>query len=105
MVKEINDMSFDQVISVEDKLVLVDFWAPWCGNCEMIAPRVDEISEELSDKIDFYKINVDDNKKNLSKYRIMGIPALMIFKKGELVDRIVGDKPKEEIIEILEKHI
>jgi thioredoxin 1 len=105
MVKEINDMNFDQVISVEDKLVLVDFWAPWCGNCEVLAPVLDEISEELSEKVGFFKLNVDGNKKNVSKFRIMGIPALMIFKKGELVERIVGNKPKEEIVKILEKYI
>ena len=77
--------------------VLVDFWAPWCGPCKMLAPTLEEISEENSGKIKIVKINVDDNQKMAAKFGIKSIPTMIIFNKGELKNQIVGSLPKQEI--------
>ncbi len=93
----INDGNFDQVVLQSEKPVLVDFWAGWCRPCLMVAPIVDELAKEYSGKINFVKIDVDQNPKIATRYGIMSIPALIIFKKGEPVSNIVGFRPKEEL--------
>jgi len=85
--------------------VLVDFWAVWCGPCRMIAPHVDTIAAEFADKAKVYKVNVDEEPEIASRYGIMSIPTLMIFKDGKAVEQIVGVRPKAEIAKALEKHI
>jgi thioredoxin 1 len=104
MTKEINDNSFESIIK-SDKPVLIDFWAPWCGPCRQLSPIIDQISEELNEKIDVYKCNVDENPESPSKYHVRGIPSLMIFKSGKLIDSKVGSLPKNALIDWIESNI
>ena len=93
----INDSNFDQIVLQAKTPVLVDFWASWCAPCRMVAPIVDELAEEYSGRISFAKVDVDQNSKIATKYGIMSIPTLLIFKKGEPISHTVGYKPKEEL--------
>lgn len=104
-VKEIKDVDFDTVVLKATKPVLVDFWAAWCGPCRMLAPIIEELANEYSDKIDFVKINVDDNPLTPQKYGIRGIPTLILFKDGQAVNTTVGALPKGKIEEMLKKYI
>jgi len=98
----VDDGSFDQIVLQANKPTLVDFWAAWCKPCVMIAPILDELSEEYNDKISFVKLDVDQNPKTAAKYGIMSIPTLIIFKNGEPVSHIVGLRPKGELKRSLE---
>ncbi len=93
----IDDSKFDQTVLQAETPVLVDFWAPWCRPCLMLAPILDELAEEYSGKITFARMDVDQNPKTASKYQIMSIPTLLLFKKGEPISNIVGYKPKAEL--------
>ncbi|MBO8473232.1 MAG: thioredoxin [Bacteroidetes bacterium] len=98
MALAVNDSNFNEVIS-GGKLVMVDFWATWCGPCRMLSPVVDEISQEMGDKIVVAKCNVDECDSTPVDYGIRNIPALLFFKDGKVVDRLVGAVPKATIIE------
>ncbi len=98
----VDDSNFDQMVLQAGKPVLVDLWAPWCKPCLMVAPIVDELAEEYSGKIDFVKVDVDQNPKTASRYGIMSIPTLLIFKNGEPVSHIVGLRPKGELKQSLD---
>lgn len=93
----VDDSTFEQVVTKADKLVLVDFWAEWCGPCRMVGPVVDELANEYEGKITFAKLNVDKNPKTTSKYGIMSIPTLIIFKKGNPVSNVVGFRGKADL--------
>lgn len=93
------------VLDVKDKPVLVDFWAPWCGPCQTQGPIVDELSDEVGDKAKIFKLNVDDNTEIASQYGIMSIPAMKIFKNGEVVEEMVGVHDKGQLMEALEKNM
>ena len=86
-----------------DGLVLVDFWAPWCGPCKMIAPVLEEIDSEIGDKVKIVKLDVDENQETASKFGVMSIPTLIVLKDGEVVDKVVGFQPKEALAELIEK--
>ena len=90
--------------NTKEGLVLVDFWAPWCGPCKMIAPVLEELSGDVEGKANIVKVDVDDNQETAGKYGIMSIPTLLLFKDGEVVDKVVGFKPKEALAELIEKH-
>jgi thioredoxin 1 len=90
MVNEIKDQDFDQEVLKSSLPVVVDFWAPWCGPCRQIAPIVDKLAEEYKGKLKFCKVNVDENHDTASKYHVMSIPTLILFKKGQLVEQTVG---------------
>lgn len=94
-VKHISDATFEN--ESQTGTVLVDFWAPWCGPCKMIAPILDELSAELGDTAKIVKINVDDNPESAAKYNVMSIPTLLVFKDGQVVDQLVGLQSKEKL--------
>jgi len=94
---EFTDANFDQEVLKSNQPVLVDFWAPWCGPCRMIAPIVAEISTEYAGKLKVGKLNTDDNQGVAARYGVMSIPTVMIFKNGEMVARIVGAQPKQAL--------
>ena len=93
----VDESNFEQLVLKSKIPVLVDFWAPWCGPCRMVAPLVDELAGEYADSVSFGKVNVDENPKIASRYGIMGIPALILFKDGKPFSNIVGFKPKAEL--------
>ncbi|MEX2080507.1 MAG: thioredoxin [Dehalococcoidia bacterium] len=95
--QEVTDATFDGDVLKNDLPTLVDFWAPWCGPCRMVAPIVEELSEEYSGKVSFYKMNTDENPQVPTKYGIRSIPSLLIFRGGELKGQIVGFRPKSEL--------
>lgn len=97
----------DQTFSEETKsgLVLTDFWATWCGPCKMIAPVLEELDAEMGDKVKIVKIDVDENQETAAKYGVMSIPTLILFKDGEIVDKVVGYRPKEALQEIINNHL
>ena len=105
MAVEITDGNFKDVVLDSDKVVLVDFWATWCGPCKMIAPIVDELHDELEGKAVIGKVNVDDNSESSTNYGVRNIPTLLVFKNGEVVDKLVGAVPKSQILEKLEAHM
>ncbi len=94
---EVNSSTWDQEVLKADGLVMVDFWAVWCGPCRMIAPTVEEIAKEYAGKLKVCKLNTDENPDVASRYKIMGIPTLMFFKNGQKVDQIVGAVPKSQL--------
>lgn len=93
MALQITDTTLDSVLQT-DKLVLMDFWAEWCGPCKMIGPIIDEIGEEYQDKVIVGKVNVDENDETTAKYGIRNIPTVLFLKNGEVVDKVVGAGPK-----------
>ena len=102
MAKEITDATFSQEIS--EGLVLVDFWAPWCGPCRMQAPILDQLSKKYDEtELKITKLNVDDNPQTAASFGVMSIPTLLFFKDGELVEKRVGVQPKPALEEIVEK--
>lgn len=104
MVKQVNDNEFKNEVLEENGVVLVDFWANWCGPCKMIAPIVEELSDELKE-VKFVKVDVDKNPVVSNTLQIASIPTLMMFKNGQLVDKVVGFRPKTELQTIISKHI
>ena len=99
----LTDENFDKEISNAQKPVLVDFWAVWCGPCQMMGPIIEELAEEVKDKYKVGKLNVDENRETASKYAVMSIPTLIIFKDGQVVKQLVGVQAKESLKEELEK--
>ena len=93
----VDDGNFDQMVLQANNPVLVDLWAPWCRPCLMLAPTLDELADEYDGKINFVKLDIDQNPKTASRYGIMSIPTLLIFKDGEAVSQIVGVRPKAEL--------
>jgi thioredoxin 1 len=97
----LNKESFEKAI-IEDKTVLVDFWAPWCGPCKAIAPILGEIAAELGDAVSIYKVNVDDNTELAQEHGVNSIPTILVYKNGNLSETLVGVKSKEDLISIIQ---
>ena len=102
---EVTDASFQVDVLDSDKPVLVDFWADWCGPCRMIAPSVKEMAEEYEDVLKVAKVDVDENPAVPGRYGIIGIPTLMLFKDGKVVERITGALPKDRIVAQVLPHL
>lgn len=102
---QVTDASFKQDVLDSEVPVLVDFWAPWCGPCRMVAPVVDEIADQYKGQVKVVKLNTDENPTVASQYGIRSIPTLMIFKDGERVDMVVGAVPKTTLATTLEKYL
>ncbi|UOR11990.1 thioredoxin [Halobacillus amylolyticus] len=96
------DQNFTE--ETNEGLVIADFWAPWCGPCKMIAPVLEEISEEQGDQVKIVKLDVDENQETASKFGVMSIPTLLLFKDGKVVDQVIGFQPKESLDELITKH-
>jgi len=99
----VTDSTFETLVLKSDMPALVDFWASWCAPCRAIAPIVDEMAQEYTGKLRVVKVNVDDNPATPGKYGVRGIPTLILFKGGKVVDQLVGAVPKSQIKELIEK--
>ncbi len=102
-IANVTDKNFAE--ETAEGLVLVDFWAPWCGPCKMIAPVLDEIDNEMGDKVKIVKLNVDENQETAGKFGVMSIPTLLLMKDGNIVDQVVGFQPKEALVNVINKHV
>ncbi len=100
---QFTDQNFEQEVLKSDQPVLVDFWAPWCGPCQMMGPILEELEKDLSGKVKIGKLNVDENQAVAGEYGVMSIPTLIIFKDGTIVKQFVGVQAKEVLMEELEK--
>ncbi|OCA81766.1 thioredoxin [Pradoshia sp. D12] len=101
-ISNVTDQTF--VTETGEGLVLADFWAPWCGPCKMIAPVLEEIDAELDGKVKIVKLDVDENQETAVKFGVMSIPTLVLFKDGEVVDKVIGFQPKEALVNLISKH-
>ena len=101
----LTDDNFDEQIRKVPEPVLVDFWAEWCGPCKMLAPSLEQISEEMAGQIHIAKVNVDENGDLVNRFGIRSIPTLVLFRDGRVVDQMVGNAPKEQVRRLLQKHL
>ena len=99
------DASFDTDVVNSDGLVLVDFWAAWCGPCKAIAPVLEELAEDYQGRVKIVKVDVDANPQSASRFGIRSIPTLFVFKNGERIETVVGGRPKSEFAALLDKHL
>ena len=104
-VQTFTDGNFDDSVLKSAPPVLVDFWAEWCGPCKRLGPTVDALATEYAGKVTVGKLNVDENPNTAIKFNVRGIPALLLFKGGQLVDQVVGLQPKDEIKKVIDKYL
>ena len=104
-VQTFTDGNFDQSVLKSGQPVLVDFWAEWCGPCKRLGPTIDQLASEYAGKVVVGKLNVDDNQTTAIKFHIRGIPAVLLFKDGQIVESVVGLVPKEDFKRVIDKHI
>ena len=101
----LTDATFDTAVAQSDQPVLIDFWAPWCGPCNMVAPVIEALAEEYDGKARVAKLNVDENPQVSRRFNIRSIPTLMVFKDGEIVETVVGVRPKAQVEALLDAHV
>lgn len=104
-VLDITSENFDSEVLNSNQPVLVDFWAEWCGPCRMMSPVIDQIAEQYPEKVKVGKVNVDSQVNLASEFRVMSIPTVMIFNKGEVIQKVVGARPKEDFVDMLNQVI
>ena len=104
-VETFTDGNFELTVLKAGVPVLVDFWAEWCGPCKRLAPTIDQLATDYAGKVTIGKLNVDDNPNTAFKFQIRGIPAVLLFKNGEVVDQVVGLAPKEDFVRVLDRHL
>ncbi|MEO8190516.1 MAG: thioredoxin [Acidobacteriota bacterium] len=104
-VHEVSDTSFDGDILKSDRPVLVDFWAPWCGPCRSVAPLVDDLATQYKDKLKVAKINVDESSQVAMKYQVTSIPTFIVFKNGQVADRVLGALPRSEFVKFIDRNL
>ncbi len=104
-INETSDNSFDADVLKADQLTMVDFWAEWCGPCRMLAPTIDSVADQFQGKLKVYKMNVDHNPTTPTKYHIRGIPTVILFRGGQVVDQLVGNQPKDVFVQAIQKHV
>ena len=102
MVQELNDKNFKEITENSNQVVLVDFWAPWCGPCRQLVPTLDEVSKEMEGKAIIAKVNVDDHPDLAAQFHVRGIPMMILFKNGKLFDSKVGALPKASLVQWIE---
>ena len=103
--KEFTVQNWEKEVLKSPKPVLVDFWAPWCGPCRAVAPAVDAIAQEFSGKLKVVKLNTDEEQEIAIKYGVVSIPTLMVFKNGEMVERVMGNRPKADLAALVSRHV
>ena len=99
------DSNFEQEVIGASGVTLVDFWAEWCGPCKALAPTLESIADQYVGKVKVYKLNVDENPDSAQKYRIRGIPTVLVLKNGQIVDQLVGNQPKDAFVSLIEKNL
>lgn len=102
--EQVTDAQFEEAVLKSSTPVLVDFWAEWCGPCKALAPKLEELSDELGEKVRVLKLNIEENPQSPAQYQVRGIPTMILFKDGQQVDAIVGNQSKDAIKEVIDKH-
>lgn len=105
MALEINDSNYSEIVEKEEKLVVLDFWAQWCGPCKQIGPIIEELAEEYTGKAIIGKVDVDSSTELTSKFSIRNIPTVLFLKHGEIVDKLVGAQSKTKFVDTINKHL
>lgn len=105
MAQAITASDFSSILEQSDKPVLIDFWATWCGPCRALGPKIDELAEEMKDKLNVYKCNVDEELELAERFQIASIPTVILFKGTKVVHSLVGNMPKEELVSEIEAHL
>lgn len=104
-IKHVTDQDYNVEVEEAKGLVLVDFWAPWCGPCVMVGPILEELAEEMGNKVKICKVNIDESKQKAGELGIMSIPAIVLYKDGSIVETVVGARGKEGFVELINKHL
>lgn len=104
-VKTATDASFETDVLKSGQLAILDFWAEWCGPCRLLGPTLEKVADEYEGKVQVFKMNVDENAATPARFQVRGIPTIVFFKNGQLVDQMVGNHPKDAIVATLQKHL
>jgi thioredoxin 1 len=99
------DANLETEVLKNSELTLVDFWAEWCGPCKALGPTIDSLADQYEGKVKIYKLNVDENPNAAQRFKVRGIPTIVLLKNGEVVDQLVGNQPKDSFITVIQKHI
>jgi thioredoxin 1 len=99
------DTNFEADVLTSNQLTLVDFWAEWCGPCRMLAPTIDAVADQFQGKVKVYKMNVDENPETPTRFHIRGIPTVILFRNGQVVDQLVGNQPRDVFVQAITKHV